>query len=444
MNEQKHWQWLSQQLRMWVNQGILEPGQADRILLEKPGFQEKQNLLTRILISISALLFGLGIISFFAFNWADMPKWLKLATIFIGFIGVHLAGLFLGQNRLKKNLAEFFHLLGTLLFGAGIMLIAQIYHINEHTPNGVLLWSLGALVMAYILNSTPQMLLFGVLAVVWQFMERSYDIPQLWAIFYVLGAMLPLTIYKKQWFIVSVTTTAACIVICVQLTFFPMGIVGVFLSLGALCLGTGVLIRRSSHVTCAVPVEVAGSILYYISLIVLTFNGGIHQGLIRSWNNAGTTGIFIPVLLAAATVIVWGTFCFPVRTITRRFGEFPHKHVFFAFLGFLIGVMIWLAAKTIFKAGFRGDLILTGMILFNVTAFVHGLFLIFSGTRSGRIGVSFLGCVLTIVVILFRFADYSDDLLMRSASFVCAGGFVLWIAILTSQKKKQLKTHAEI
>ena len=183
MSEQKNWKWLSSQLPVWIEKGIIGQEHAGRILQERPSYQEKHNLLTRILISISALLFGLGVISFFAYNWADMPKWLKLATIFISFIAAHITGIKLGSNPKQKNFSEFFHLMGTFFFGAAIILIAQIYHIDEHAPNGILLWSLGALMMMYILNSTPQMILYGVLTVIWQSMEARYDAQQIWVVF---------------------------------------------------------------------------------------------------------------------------------------------------------------------------------------------------------------------------------------------------------------------
>jgi len=44
-------------------------------------------------------------------------------------------------------------LLGVILFGSNIMLIAQIYHIDSHFPNGVLMWSLGALLAAWLVRN---------------------------------------------------------------------------------------------------------------------------------------------------------------------------------------------------------------------------------------------------------------------------------------------------
>ena len=41
------------------------------------------------------------------------------------------------------------HLAGTILFGAGIWLVAQIYHIDEHYPNAFFFWGFGAMTMAW-------------------------------------------------------------------------------------------------------------------------------------------------------------------------------------------------------------------------------------------------------------------------------------------------------
>jgi uncharacterized membrane protein len=262
LNEQRHWNWFATRVPEWVEKGIISSQQAGHLLDEGPDLHAGHSLTTRLLIGFSALLFGLGIISFFAFNWQAMPKWLKLTTIFTAFIFAHGAGVIFSQRAEKKTFSEFFHLLGTLLFGAGIVLIAQIYHIDEHFPNGILLWSFGALLMAYGLDSTPQMLFHAVLLVVWQFMERSYDIPQVWAVGYAAASLIPFAVHKKNWFAVAIATAAMVIVTSIQLSYFRLGVNGNLFFLGALCLGTALLIRRSS-LSCARPLEVAGSVKSY-------------------------------------------------------------------------------------------------------------------------------------------------------------------------------------
>ncbi len=437
MNEQNHWKWLLSKIPVWVEKGILNQDQAERLRKEQPPFQPKQSLLTRILISISALLFGLGVISFFAYNWEDMPKWLKLATIFSSFVAAHLAGLKLGQNPSKKTLSEFSHLLGTFFFGAAIMLIAQIYHIEEHAPNGVLLWSLGALLMAYILNSTPQMLIYGVLTIIWQSMEREYDIPQLWAVFLAGAALIPFAIHKKNQFATAIATITLFFVTSIQLSFFNIGVTGNLFFLGIMSIGTGLLIRKTSHPSCAAPPEWVGYTLYFVTLIVLTFSEGVENGLIDVSSYLEKSTLWFPSLIALITLAIWVFLCIPIKTLSSRYQGFQGKHLTLVFAGFIWALFLWSISKTTIPSGLARELPLIGMIGFNVHASIQGIVLMFFGTRSGQVGTSFVGCLLVVSVILSRFTDYSDDLLMLSAAFTIAGAFILWIAIKTSKVKKQ-------
>jgi uncharacterized membrane protein len=345
-----------------------------------------------------------------------------------------------GRKPLQRTIAEFLHLIGTMLFGAGIMLIAQIYHIDEHFPNGILLWSLGALAMAYVLDSTPQLLLCAALFVVWQVIERSYDVSQPWVVAGCAIALIPLAVHKKHPFAVSIATVAVLVVAAIQLSYHPLGIVGSLLFLGVLCLGVGLQIRRTASPECAVPLEVAGSLLYFSMLLALTFEAGIDEGFIRAWRRAEMANLALPIAVAAVNLIVWGLFCFPLNSVAARFRRMPKRHVVLAFAGFLAAVILWLVTKPQGSADRVYDPTFIGLILFNLLALVHGTVLIFSGTRTGRIGTSFLGCLLVVTVILSRFINYSDDLLMRSIAFVVAGGFVLWIALNTSRVRKEIRT----
>ena len=104
---------------------------------------------------IGILLFGAGVISFFAANWGVIPKAIKMALLFgamwAAFAG---AGALLGvKGPTGRGIGHALLLLGVILFGANIMLIAQIYHISSHFPNGVFLWTLGAVVVTYLAPS---------------------------------------------------------------------------------------------------------------------------------------------------------------------------------------------------------------------------------------------------------------------------------------------------
>ncbi len=442
MSEQKHWKWLSEKFPLWEEKGVLKKGQAEKILAEKPVFRESRDLLTRILIGISALLFGLGVISFFAFNWQAMPKWLKLSIIFLSFTGAHTLGYVLGKNHEKKVLSELCHLLGTFLFGAAIMLIAQIYHIDEHSPNGVFLWSLGALMMAYVLSSTPQMLIFACLLLLFQGMELSYRISQLWIIPFSIVVLIPFAIQKKHWFTTAISALAIALVFSFQLINFKEEGVIVLLFLGVIYIGAGLGIIGKGFAKSAIPVIIIGHIFYFSLLIPLTYTGAVKEIIFSATSQNDTFIVTLfPFIMVVLAGVVWGYVIFPFQSLSEKLQDIKTRESFFILPVFLWAVFLFVMSYLLDIKSSDKAWAITGMVGFNLFAVIHGIALIFSGTRSGRVFISFLGCLLVVIVILLRFAAYSDNLLIRSASFVAAGAFILVIAVKTSKTKSAGMEH---
>ncbi len=118
----------------------------------------------RVVVTIGAILVGLGILSFIASNWDGISHLVKLLIIFGVFAGVNFAGYRLSENNPKTGRS--FIYLGTLVYGAGIFLIGQMYNFGGDFPTAFLLWSLGVLPMAFQLKDKYLMLfaniLFGV------------------------------------------------------------------------------------------------------------------------------------------------------------------------------------------------------------------------------------------------------------------------------------------
>ena len=108
-----------------------------------------------VFAGFGALALGLGVILLFAYNWEKMHKFAKLGVIFGGLALAHGAGLWLRREN-RPLLAETAHLVGTMLFGAGIFLVAQIYHVSAHYPDAFLIWALGALLLTWVLPSVQQ------------------------------------------------------------------------------------------------------------------------------------------------------------------------------------------------------------------------------------------------------------------------------------------------
>ena len=128
------------------------------------------------------MILGLGIILLFAYNWNVMPKAAKLALILFALVGAHAGDIWLWRRPgWHRQLGEALCVLGTMFFGAGIWLVAQIYHIDEHFPNGFLIWGLGALAMAWALPSPAHGLLAVVVLCIWNCTEAwDFQMPVHW------------------------------------------------------------------------------------------------------------------------------------------------------------------------------------------------------------------------------------------------------------------------
>ena len=158
---------IRQEIRQWQQEGLITDEQADALRLRYPEGEARE--WSRIVpMAAGAVIFGLGIILFFAYNWEGMHRFVKLGFIAIGLVGLHGAGAYFGGRNANPALRDSLHLAGTMFFGAGIWLVAQIYHIDEHYPNAFLIWSVAALAVAWTLPSMSHGLLAVALGTWWR------------------------------------------------------------------------------------------------------------------------------------------------------------------------------------------------------------------------------------------------------------------------------------
>lgn len=108
-----------------------------------------------IILVFGAILIGAGIFSFIASNWTGMPSTVKVLVILLAMTLFYGLGWFFQEELHYPRSAEAFFILGAITYGAGIYLVAQIFNIRVNWPDGMLLWLLGTVAMAYALDSYP-------------------------------------------------------------------------------------------------------------------------------------------------------------------------------------------------------------------------------------------------------------------------------------------------
>jgi uncharacterized membrane protein len=427
MNKGDHHRWLHGEIPAWVKAGIIDSDQAEQlrqryILAKGVGWGRI------VLSSIGAILVGLGVILLFAYNWEAMPKAVKLAVVFGALAVAHIAGLLVNRKESNPIAGEGLHALGTMLFGAGIWLVAQIYHIDEHYPNAFILWGMGALLMAWALPSLTQALMAVALVIVWQLTE-VFDFRQALhgAPWILLLGVFPL-IWRLRSPVLAATATSALIASLTLSAFrvdeelFALIIIltsALFIAIGRLVEQYPKLALTETGQAFRQPALLA----YFGMLYLLTFpdlaGDLLNLDLSSTWARAYLFGALIPALAAWGVVVL-------NRLRTGQLGESISDLVILAslllviiFAGLDIGHGNWMLSAP-----------------FNLLLLAQGLWLIIDGSRKVHSRMVVAGCLLLTLLAVSRYLDLFDSLLSRALVFFLIGGGLFMVGNFYNRQKQ--------
>ena len=130
-------------LERWAEAGLLDPETAARIRAWEigPGRGGGWRWPARLALGLGGLLLAAGVLLFVAAHWDSLSPEQRFALLLGTVTALHLAAAF--ADRVPA-LALTLHACGTVALGGAIFLAGQIFHLQEHWPGGLLLWSLGA------------------------------------------------------------------------------------------------------------------------------------------------------------------------------------------------------------------------------------------------------------------------------------------------------------
>ena len=153
------------EVEAWQQDGTVTAEQGQSILARYPEYapgyeasRRRQSLVVGLSI-LGAILIGLSVITFFAANWNEISRGVKLGSLFVGMALSYGSGYYLWNRAGYGAYAVALVLLGCIIYGAGVHLIGQIYHIDVDNPNLSMFWFLGVAPLAYATRSRPVMVL---------------------------------------------------------------------------------------------------------------------------------------------------------------------------------------------------------------------------------------------------------------------------------------------
>jgi uncharacterized membrane protein len=417
----KEIRWLWSESKQWVERGLISETQAAGIRGLYPEPKAGLPWSTIIFSGLGGTIAGLGVILLVAYNWHALDRYTKLALIFAGMAGLHGAGLrlFLRSERWRQ-FGEALCLVGSMLFGAGIWLVAQIYHIDEHFPNGFLLWGFGALAMAWAMPSIAHGLLAVSLLCIWGCSEGwGFDVASHWAPVLVLAGGGLLAWRMRSLVLLAATLAAFMLALSANVTAVEGGLLlRVLLSCFTGFVAVSLVAERSRGFPKSARVwEFFGWAGFVFCLYLLTFPQ-ITEDLL-GWHRPG-----LAVMRSEQTVYLW---------------------VPLALCGGLWGFVVWrsrAAPATAEAPGPRLEhwlLPLTALLCYILALgqftddrwFVAGVFnLVFlavaaawmaRGGREGLLGPMVLGSLLLVALAAARFFDLFESLATRGLVFLVVG-----------------------
>jgi len=162
---------LDRDLKRWREKGLLSV-EAESAIRADVASRGGGFALAPALAILGAVLLCFAAMTFVAANWQEMPKLLRLGILFASLWGAY-AGAWAMQRSAMGYATEAAILVGVGLFGASIMLIAQMYHIEGNPPDAVLTWAAGSLLAGVLLRSRAALALAIGLVSLWSWWEVS-------------------------------------------------------------------------------------------------------------------------------------------------------------------------------------------------------------------------------------------------------------------------------
>jgi uncharacterized membrane protein len=452
--------WLRDELHAWQAEGVLSADQGHRILdrYESPTdiVERQRSRAVFALMAVAGVLVAAAVLLLIGYNWEDMPAAVKLVLIFGVIAGTHATGFHLRYRRGMQTASELVFFLGCLFYGAGIWLVAQVFHLNAHYPDGVWWWAVGVLPFALCLHTlllhTLLVGLLGVFAGVevlgfnslgawffgrWGFVPNgAYTLPLLalpgllWA--YRKNSPTTVGLYAPllAWWVILQPFAW-------RLEMNPVYFIG---GVGALFL----LVAESHQPGSpfAIPYRLWGTLLAGGALVPLSFYRFNQEMYSHGSELGGVAQMLALVALTIATLIAaWLVRRRSLRESAPFFADLTallrRTWLPFALVVFMVVLPLW---ELLFRPMSAADLTaMVPTILANVAMIGCGLWLIVVGLREDRGRPFAAGVLYFLLWAVLRYADLFGDfggMLGAAMMFFLCGATLFGVAWYWRQRKE--------
>ena len=415
---------LAEESKVWVKEGLIERTQAEAICKKYDvdyDATERKSFGYLALLALAYLFVGIAVILLISSNWEHIPRALRMAGLVLATASIHFVGLHYYEKSPQKGTLLFF--LGSLLYGASIILIAQMYHLGEHMPDGVFWWAVGILPFVWLSKSNWLMMLPLALSALWFGMEQDMGFYQIGFIFFILFAFYGA--FKWQSNLLAFIASIIAIVYWIEGTaygVFHLDIEALWVIAAGIIVGIyGIAVflaqnKSPRHQAYAALLQLWCLRFIIFSAFLLTFKDVWKSLLI--YDDAFTLPA-VGIGLASASL----GYAFSIYK--KRF-----MPVGAWFILFSLTAITGLLAKDILSPAIMS-------IIFNIIFIAIAVYLIIEGVDKGITHYFFLGVLSVLSIAFVRYINLIGDYIGAAILFLVLAGVLL--AAAKYWRKKQIK-----
>lgn len=405
----------------WVDEQLITQAQAENICsrYDVDYHQVKNHSFAyNVLIGLGYLFIGLALITLLGANWDELPRELRMFGLIAITIGTQSLSL---RQYLKGNLASATNgfLLGNMFYGAAIILIAQIYHLGEHMPDGIFWWALGCIPFAILTTSRILTVQSMVLALIWFFVESSMGFyPALFPLF-IISSLIVLIRGKQS--------------ILLLLTFiFSVGL-WVEYSLSALWQDSHYFNFKVEHLAVSVSLFIFSYAFSHWLRLRKSVNAKDYAAVIALWSLRFTLIVMLilsfeepwralikeswPHVFSMASIVI------ALSVMSLLVVAKTTKMKFIAAL-----VVAYLSILTLVVSATNTEQAIIFQVLSNILLVIGGVILILKGVNAGTSHYFFLGVMCILLTAMMRYADLVGNYIGGAILFMVFSALLLGAA----------------
>jgi uncharacterized membrane protein len=386
---------IEKQIHKWRDSGVISDKQAKQMLhdVQVKGKEERSNKFIVAISTIGAILLGVGAILFIASNWEAMSDLVKVIILIVSTFGACIVGYYFKyQSKTLPKVGAALIFLATLLFGASIFLIAQIYDINANSHSLILIWLIGVLPLAYAFRSQVIASLSAVLFLVWIGFYIFRDI----SFSEYIAVMLPV------------------IYVIAGLLLFSLGGLHYFSN----------KLKKIARVYRIGGIQIAMLSLYLMTFSIFSdYDKALDPGFLTEVPQKIIFGILIFSILSILGLVI-NIFFNPLKIKSNA----VENGTSLAILG-LILLFLFFPLENIYT------------LFFNLTFAGLNIFLLYFGYHKADIKLINIGIFWVSLFIIAKYFDFFWDLMPRSLFFLVGGAVLVLGGIALEKKRREIKNN---